>query len=70
MFGNQCRNIDNTENIDENDLAVIANDNLATRVRGLVVKRAAAGGSVGDGAIVEDDDFVGGIVESEHANDA
>ncbi|WP_375318943.1 phage capsid protein [Candidatus Tisiphia endosymbiont of Oplodontha viridula] len=78
MFGNQCRNIDNTEDIDENNLAVIANDNLATRVRGVVIRRAAAGAIVGGGTavaggvdigdvdIAEDDDFGGGIVESEH----
>ncbi|WP_425363409.1 phage capsid protein [Candidatus Tisiphia endosymbiont of Hybos culiciformis] len=87
MFGNQCRNSDNTEDINENDLAVIANDNLATKVRGLSMRRAAAG-AIGGGAagvdigiggvgiagvdvgigddIVEDDDFGGGIVESEH----
>ncbi|WP_341751146.1 phage capsid protein [Candidatus Tisiphia endosymbiont of Piscicola geometra] len=90
MFGNQYRNIDNTEDIDANNLAVIANDNLATRVRGMVMRRAATG-AIGGGAaavssvdigiggvgiagvdvgigddIVEDDNFSGGIVESEH----
>ncbi|HJD56510.1 phage capsid protein [Candidatus Tisiphia endosymbiont of Ptychoptera albimana] len=59
MFGNQCRNSDNTEDIEDNDLTVIANNNLATRVRGLVMRRAAA-----------DDEFGGGIVESENEDDA
>lgn len=59
MFGNQCRNIDNTEDIEDNDLTVIANNNLATRVQGLVMRRAAA-----------DDEFGGGIVESENEDDA
>lgn len=66
MFGNQCRNIDNTEDVDANDLAIIANDNLAIRVRGLVMRRAAAGVDAGG---AEDDDFGGVVVESEHEDD-
>ncbi|WP_425363767.1 phage capsid protein [Candidatus Tisiphia endosymbiont of Hybos culiciformis] len=67
MFGNQCRNSDNTEDINENDLAVIANDNLATRVRGVVMRRAAANvAAVDGGGGAEDDEFGGGIVESEN----
>ncbi|WP_341761156.1 phage capsid protein [Candidatus Tisiphia endosymbiont of Thecophora atra] len=62
MFGNQCRNSDNTEDINENDLAVIANDNLATRVQRLAVRRAAVGAIVGG----VDDDV--GIIE--HEDDA
>ncbi|MCC8372027.1 MAG: phage capsid protein [Rickettsia endosymbiont of Pseudomimeciton antennatum] len=70
MFGNQCRNIDNTEDIDTNALAVIANDNLATRGRGLVMRRAAAGVVAVDADIVEDADFAGVVVENEHEDNA
>ncbi|OZG31505.1 hypothetical protein RiCNE_11000 [Rickettsia endosymbiont of Culicoides newsteadi] len=59
MFGNQCRNSDNTEDIEDNDLTVIANNNLATRVQGLGRRRAAA-----------DVEFGSGIVESENEDDA
>ncbi|WP_367364248.1 hypothetical protein [Candidatus Tisiphia endosymbiont of Nedyus quadrimaculatus] len=75
MFGNQCRNSDNTEDINENDLAVIANNNLAARVRRLAVRRAAVGAIVGGGAVggvdigvgddFGDDDDIGAIVHSD-----
>lgn len=90
MFGSQCRNVDNKADINDNNLAVMANNNLATRVRGLNMRRAAAGAAAdvgddfggvdaddfADGAVdvgggdIEDDNFGGGIVESENEDDA
>ncbi|WP_250310982.1 phage capsid protein [Rickettsia endosymbiont of Oedothorax gibbosus] len=68
MFGNQCRNSDNSEDITDNDLAVIANNNLATQVlvmrRAATVDAAAGVGGVGDNVVEDDGD--GGIVESEN----
>ncbi|WP_341749405.1 hypothetical protein [Candidatus Tisiphia endosymbiont of Sialis lutaria] len=43
MFGNQCRNSDNTENIEDNDLTVIANNNLAMP-QTAVARRPVGGG--------------------------
>lgn len=65
MFGSQCRNVDNSEDIDDKHLAVMANNNLATVKKPRVLVMRTAGGDVGG----DNDDTDGGIVESEDDGD-
>ncbi|WP_341761130.1 phage capsid protein [Candidatus Tisiphia endosymbiont of Thecophora atra] len=71
MFGHQCRNSDDTADINNDALTVIANNNLATTKKPQVVVMRRAGDVVAAGVgddvgIIEDDNFGGGIVESEN----
>lgn len=66
MFGNQCRNVDDSADINDNDLAVMVNNNLATVKKPQVVVMRRADGR-GGGAVAaaddlagDDDDFGGG----------
>jgi hypothetical protein len=61
MFGNQCRNVDNSEDINDEHLTIMANNNLATVKKPRVVVMRTAGDDVGG----DNDD----IVESEDDGD-